>query len=150
MGNWTTVNIQGTCSTEDVPKLKAAISYDQNGDYEEFHCLSATKGLCGLGDWSGETINRIGNLAERDYDVSDVADTLLKLAAVAPSLNVKIHVGADYEYTPCIATILCSISSQHMLIQARRKEIAVLKKALLGTVLYLVHSKFLKLYYRLQ
>lgn len=116
MGNWTTVNITGTCNKKDLPALKKAVnSYNDSkllhkyglGDWELFNCLSNTGGLCGLGDWTGETIYAIGNLAERDFTTNDIAEQLEKLVEIAPSLNLKIHVGGDYESLDCISTIEC-------------------------------------------
>lgn len=106
MGNWTTVNISGTCSKEDLPALRNAINIGD--DWDKFHCLCNSGGLCGLGDWSGENINATGNLAERDYDQYDVAEELENLMNIAPSLKVKVHVGADYESIKCVATVNCA------------------------------------------
>ena len=105
MGNWTTVNITGTCSKEDLPALKYAIN--TGNDWDKFHCLCNTGGLCGLNDWAGESIDVQGNLAERDYDNEDIAEQLRKLIEVAPSLDLEVHVGGDYESTECVATINC-------------------------------------------
>lgn len=105
MGNWTTVNMIGKCNEEDVSALKQAITV--NDDYENFHCLSNTGGLCGLNDWAEEQINAIGNLAERDYDADDIAEELKKLSEIAPSLNLVVHVGGDYESLDCIHTVKC-------------------------------------------
>lgn len=103
MGNWRTVTIKGTCEAKDLPALKQAL--DPGEDFDNFHCLSNTTGLCGLGMWANETITASGNLAERDYSVEDVAKTLEDLAKVAPSLAVKVHCGGDYEDKLCIATV---------------------------------------------
>ncbi len=103
MGNWMTVHIIGTCDVSDVPALRNDL--DPGADYSNFHPLCNTRGLCGLGDWAATKIDRIGNLAERDYSVESVAETLGKLAWAAPSLAVKIHCGGDYESTKCVATI---------------------------------------------
>lgn len=61
--------------------------------------------LCGLNDWPAPVVNRAGNLAERDYDVDDVAEELRKLVAVAPSMLLTVHCGGERESTDCIATI---------------------------------------------
>lgn len=105
MGNWTTVHISGSCETDDLPALKEAVNTGE--DWEAFHCLSNTGGLCGLGDWTGETMSAIGNLAERDYGVESVAEQLKELVKVAPSLSLVVHVGGDYESLDCIATVKC-------------------------------------------
>jgi len=107
MGNWRTIQIVGTCDRAEVAKLKEAIAFDYVDPkyYGKFHCLSNTGGIAGLGDWAGEHINRVGNLAERDYSVVDVAEQLKALAAVAPSLKLKVHCGGDYEDRGVVATI---------------------------------------------
>lgn len=112
MGNWRSVNIVGTCDAAEVEKLKAACLFDFDkpgeGKWDSWHCLSWSPrpSLCGLNDWVSERISAIGNLAERDYSVEDVAATLLKLVAVAPSLKIKVHCGGDYEDKKCINTII--------------------------------------------
>lgn len=105
MGNWTTVHIYGICNENDVDALSNAIN--TGDDWRKFHCLCNSGGLCGLGDWAGERINVVGNLAERDYGTSDIVQQLKKLAEVAPSLDVVIHVGGDYESLECVDTIKC-------------------------------------------
>jgi hypothetical protein len=104
MGNWRTVRIIGTCSKDDVTALRAEL--DLRTEIENFHCLGNTGGLCSLPNWGNENIDVIGNLAERDYSVNDVAKQLEKLAKIAPSLKVKIHCGGDYESTDCVNTIV--------------------------------------------
>lgn len=102
MGNWRRVQIIGTCDWREVPKLRQAIMMPR--DYLRLHCLM-NGGLAGLPLWAGQDINAIGNLAERDYTPQDVADTLVELVRIAPSLTVKVHCGADYEASQCIATV---------------------------------------------
>ena len=103
MGNWRTVNIIGTVDKEEVNQLITACT--PKSDYSNFHPLSILRGLCGLGCWVKEHINARGNLAERGYSVEIVAKTLKSLVKVAPSLNVKVHCGDNYESENCIATI---------------------------------------------
>lgn len=105
MGNWTTVKLEGSCSAEDLPALRAAVN--TGDDWEAFHCLCNTGGICGLGDWTGTEIDAVGNLAERDYDKDDVAEQLRELVKVAPSLKVDAHIGGDYESKECVATVIC-------------------------------------------
>ena len=102
MGNWTTVNIHGQCSSEDLAELKAFVNSN------DFHCLCNTSGLCGLGDWSGEQINATGNLSERGYSIDDIVETIKPLAENCPSLKLKIHVGGDYESLECVGTVSVS------------------------------------------
>lgn len=103
MGNWRTVNLRGTLAPADVAAVREYITVPH--DYSRFHCLSATTGLSGLGDWAAEEIHADGNLAERDYDPDDVAGTLRVIVALAPSLALKVHCGADHEDTTCVATV---------------------------------------------
>lgn len=103
MGNWMKVKIEGSCKAEDVANLEKAI--DPGEGFENFHCLSSTKGILSLPMWATEKISAVGNLAERDYTVEDVANQLKELAKVAPSLAVQIHCGGDFESPDCVATI---------------------------------------------
>jgi hypothetical protein len=103
MGNWRTVNIQGTCAAEELPALRKSITVDK--DYENFHCLSNSGGMIGLGNWPAEQMDVTGNLAERDYSVNAVAWQLEELMILAPSLRLKVHCGDEYESLQCIATI---------------------------------------------
>lgn len=93
MGNWRTVNIFGTIAPEHVADARALLSDD-----EQFGPLSFVNSLCGLGEWiNGSEIEAWGNLAERDYAISDVMAHLHRLRRVAPSLNVRIYCGGEYE-----------------------------------------------------
>jgi hypothetical protein len=103
MGNWRTVNLRGTLAPADVTAVREYITVPH--DYSRFHCLSATTGLCGLGDWAAQEIHADGNLAERDYDPDDVAGTLRVIVALAPSLALTVHCGGDHEDTTCVATV---------------------------------------------
>ena len=103
MGNWTTVNIKGTCDADELPALRDAVSLDYSD--EDWHCLTGGGGICGLPVWAFERIDVTGNLAERDYGHQDIADTLEWIMKKAPSLDVKVHVGGDYESLDCVATI---------------------------------------------
>lgn len=112
MGNWRTVNMTGTMSAADAAKLRRLLD---EGDWrapsavpDNADCLSFSSthpGLCGLGDWPAEAVNRSGNLAERDYTVMDVQIALESLVRVAPSLLLTVHCGGDYESDECVATI---------------------------------------------
>jgi hypothetical protein len=104
MGNWRTVNIIGTVAKTEVDKLKEACTYNR-ADYSNFHCLSMSDGLCGLGNWVNTIINARGNLAERNYTVNSIAQQLRQFVKVAPSLKIKVHCGGDYESEEVVATI---------------------------------------------
>jgi hypothetical protein len=103
MGDWTTVNIIGSCAENEVAALKAEVDIGEN--YNKFHSLCNTGGLCGLGSWPAKKMFVSGNLAERGYDADDVADTLTELVKVAPSLDLKVHIGDHHESTKCIKTV---------------------------------------------
>lgn len=106
MGNWRTVNIEGTCGVEDVPALREYLRAEFE-DEQRWGCLH-DGGMCGLGNWARMRIGAIGNLAERDYSPKDVADELRKIRElIAPSLRCKVHCGGDYEDLACVATVLC-------------------------------------------
>ena len=112
MGNWRTVNITGTIARQsEVDALRKHLDYEPGGgegDYSHFGPLSFNStrpSLCGVGDWPALQVDRCGNLAERDYSVEDVAETLRELVHIAPSMLLKVHCGADYESDECIATI---------------------------------------------
>ena len=114
MGNWTTVKIEGACDAKDLPALRKAVN--TGDDWDAFHCLCNTGGICGIGDWTGTKIDAVGNLAERDYGKDDVAEQLRELVKVAPSLAVVVHVGGDYESKECVATVICEsgkVSIEH-------------------------------------
>jgi hypothetical protein len=79
------------------------------GNWDAFHCLCwPGPSLCGLGRWVpyvGGVVHAVGNLAERDYGVEDVAETLRRMVLIAPSLDVKVHCGGECEDPTCVATI---------------------------------------------
>jgi hypothetical protein len=110
MGNWRTVTIIGTI---DPAEAQAARDFIDVGPVEQgwdrFHCLAYYgPSLCGLGQWipeGGGQFQAVGNLSERNYGVDDVRDVLIDLVAVAPSLELKVHCGGEYESEDCIATV---------------------------------------------
>ena len=107
MGNWRTVVLTGTVDESEVEALRDRVTYTDD-DYNNFGPLSYNSkrpSIFGLCDWVAPTIVAGGNLAERDYSVKSVADILTKLVAIAPSLNLKVHCGGDWESEQCIATI---------------------------------------------
>ena len=111
MGNWRTVNITGTMSAEHAATLIDLLDYGPDYDRRVLHgaeCLAFSRGrpgLCSLGTWPAEQVNRAGNLAERDYSVEDVATALRALVHHAPSMLLKVHCGGDWESDECVATI---------------------------------------------
>ena len=100
MGNWRTVHIDGTIDHEQVDAARKACLHT-------YHALSYGEqpSLCGLHEWPSARINAVGNCAERDFSVEDVAEALRIVQQAAPSLRVKVHCGGDYEDKTCVATI---------------------------------------------
>lgn len=107
MGNWRTVQVDGTCDDAEVPALARALEYSGT-DFDNFHCLAYDRdhpSLCGLQGWAAPRIHAVGNLAERGYSVDDIEKQLRKIVATVPSLRLKVHCGGEYESKDCIATI---------------------------------------------
>lgn len=102
MGNWTRVNIIGTCDASDIPALRKHLGVGFESD--EWGCLH-NGGLAGLPNWASEVINAVGNFGERDYDAVCAADALETASKHAPSLKVKAHIGGDNESDTCVATV---------------------------------------------
>jgi|SRR5690606_6725125 hypothetical protein len=109
MGNWRTVHIDGSIDQSQVDAARKACLHDweSNADDQPYHALSYSKtpSLCGLHEWPATRINVVGNCAERDYSVEDVAEALREVQKAAPSLQAKVHCGGDYENKACVATI---------------------------------------------
>ncbi len=117
MGNWRTVNIEGTMSASDAATLRSLLNYGYDGMPDEAYCRhweqpwaclgfnSRRPGLGGLGCWPAETVSRCGNLAERNYGVEDVAGALRALLPYAPSMLLKVHCGGEWESQECVATV---------------------------------------------
>ena len=61
--------------------------------------------MFGLPLWPATSFEVVGNLAEREFGPVDVRDTLLRLAVLAPGLEVTCHLGVDYEGDECTDTI---------------------------------------------
>jgi len=102
MGNWRTVQIEGTCAATDIAALRQYLAAGcEDPRWGPLHC----GGACGLPNWADEEINVCGNLGERGFTPEDLRDELLKLCGVAPSLAVDVHCGGDYEDTKCVATV---------------------------------------------
>ena len=104
MGNWCTVSLRGTLAAEHVDAVREFVT--AKDDWSNFHCLTGSlAGLCGLGMWPAEEIHADGNLAERNYNADDVAEVLREIVKIAPSLDLKVHVGGEYESEECVATV---------------------------------------------
>jgi len=92
----------GTCAKEDVPALRRHLDVDPvNPSWGPLH----NGGVCGLPNWGLERIDVVGNLGERDLTEDDVVDALEEAAMVAPSLNVRVHMGGGYESAKCVSTV---------------------------------------------
>lgn len=102
MGNWRTVRIVGTMSAEDASSVKKYLSCGFDGD--DWGCLH-NGGLAGLPNWGRTNINCIGNLGERGYDEDSIQEELDKISQFAPSMNLIVHLGDNYESTKCVKSI---------------------------------------------
>jgi hypothetical protein len=110
VGNWRTVNIVGQVAEVEVAALRAVLVYNSD-NWDNFGPLAfdvERPSLAGLGDWVRPQIFACGNLAERDYSVEDVAEAIRRLLTVAPSLDVQVHCGGDWESAECVATVTAS------------------------------------------
>ena len=120
MGNWRTVHIDGSIDQAQVDAArKACLSdWDSNADDQPDHALTygKTPSICGLHEWPSARINVIGNCAERDFSVEDVAEALREVQKAAPSLQAKVHCGGDYEDKTCVATI--TVADGHVAVGA--------------------------------
>lgn len=116
MGNWRTVNMTGTMTEQDAAALREYLGYRsyRSGDrttdpaFQRFGPLSFCRdqpSICGVNAWPAAAVMRSGNLAERDYDVEDIAAHLRELVIVAPSMLLAVHCGGEYESLDCVATI---------------------------------------------
>jgi hypothetical protein len=106
------VTITGEVAEAEVAALRAALTYDaatgQTTAGSEWGPLSFDPlhpGGAGLGDWPAPTISATGNLSETDLGPEHVAAHLRQLVGVAPSLNVAVHCGGDWETPACVATV---------------------------------------------
>ena len=115
MGNWMTVNMSGTMTEQDAAALREYLGYSfqVRGDpaMGRFGPLSFNReqpSICGLNDWPAPEVARAGNLAERGFDVADVAEELRTLVTVAGSMMLTVHCGGDNESLDCVATIRVS------------------------------------------
>lgn len=110
LGNWRRASLRGTLAAEDVEAAQAFVLVDYDNDasqYGKWHPLacSTRPGLAGLGMWPSTEIRADGNLSERDYDDYAVANALRHLVRFAPSLELKVHLGDDWESETCVTTI---------------------------------------------
>jgi hypothetical protein len=111
MGNWRTVVLQGTLDPADLVRLRERLQINDYMDDQEWEAkygplsYTAQGSLFGLNNWPATTIDARGNLFERDCSVQDVAEQLVELVRIAPSLALKVHCGGDWESETCIATI---------------------------------------------
>jgi hypothetical protein len=103
MGNWRTVNLVGTLSTEDAKKVHDYL--ELNYQHNDWNCLH-NGGIYGLPNWGETIIDCVGNLAERNYDAEDILEELEKIAIFAPSLSIIVHCGGNYESNECVSSIV--------------------------------------------
>lgn len=113
MGNWTRIHMIGNARKEDAERLQNWLSLDFESP--RWGCLH-NGGIAGLPNWGTTDINVVGNLGERDFDINDIRDELIRATAFAPSLELYVHVGDAYESNTCIHTIM--VSQKKVIIKA--------------------------------
>ena len=104
MCNWKRVAIFRSSGNSDVPSLRKSLTMAK--DYSNFHCLIYFGGISGLSNWAGDTSSVVGNLATQDFDKEGIAETLIELSVIAPSLTIKVHIGKDNEGSGSVAMVL--------------------------------------------
>lgn len=110
MGNWRRVHVVGRVGDPvDGMKLYELLEFDYTdpaADWDKFGPLSSTGGGMSLFNMGRRAeFSLVGNLAEREYEVSDVADHLRSLAKACPSLECMVHVGREWESNIVEATV---------------------------------------------
>lgn len=105
MGNWRTVSIKGSMNADEAAEMIKELRSDKTWMLPAA-CFHIHQSVCGLGMWINEdgNIDRVGNLAERDFDLEDIEYGLIYLAANYPSLQIMLHAGDDYEDLTCVAS----------------------------------------------
>lgn len=112
MGNWRTVQVQGTIDAQEAQDAISLLRYRLGTNVDpqrEYYCLSWCEppSLVGLNQWifADGTVTGHGNLAERDYSIATVEGTLRDLAQRFLSLNMVLHAGGENEDPTCVATL---------------------------------------------
>ena len=107
MGNWRTVSIKGSMDVNEAAKMIKELRSDETWMLPAA-CFHIHQSVCGLGVWINEngSIDRVGNLAERDFNLEDIEYGLVYLAANYPSLQITLHAGDDYEDLTCVASFV--------------------------------------------
>lgn len=125
MGNWRAVALSGSCPADQVEVLKAhlvhantaldelfaredreKISLDEWDKVPEPHalCYSPKPSLFGLWNWPAEVIQASGNVG-KDTSIQELVESLLACSAVAPGLQLTVHVGEEWERDGCVCTL---------------------------------------------
>lgn len=112
MGNWRTVEMKGKVSPEQAEEMIEFLKQDSDNmdwDAEEnnpIEYLRMHRSLAGINYWVNEdgTIDRNGNLASKSPSDEDVLRELTFLAEKYDTLEMKLHLGGDYEDETCVAT----------------------------------------------
>lgn len=105
MGNWRTVNLIGKMSPDDAKNMINFLSSGESWNTPS-ECFNMAKSICGLNIWVNKDgiIDACGNLAERDYDNTDIENGLKFLVDKYPSIELVLHSGSDWESPICSAT----------------------------------------------
>jgi hypothetical protein len=115
MGNWRTVEIVGRVSPEQAVNMIEWLKEDdadwKNIDWDNYEehpieYLRMNRSLCGINQWVNEdgTITCQGNLSSKSPSDEDVERELNLLVEKYDTLELKLHLGGDYESDTCVAT----------------------------------------------
>lgn len=122
MGNWRMIEMDGTVDPAEGKRIHEGImeisryfsgesvaSRQRRQSAVGFTVYALQYSSSGHGgwfwDWRSGRIAGCGNLYERNIDPPDVLRDLVALAAVAPSLDLAVHCGGEWERNHCVCTI---------------------------------------------
>ena len=87
--------ISANLTAQFSPKLRSRFAYNNSRRKQEGRLQSQSVAA----DATGAS-NPLAN-----YDINDVAEALRHMVTLAPSLELKVHCGGDYESDTCVATV---------------------------------------------
>lgn len=113
MGNWRTVELKGNVSNEEAIQMIDYLTVDRNkyeskASDDDIFFLQFGVGVFGLNRWVEEdgTIDKVGNVFERDCDIDDLEEELNTIASKFTSLEMVLNAGDDYESPVCAASFI--------------------------------------------
>jgi hypothetical protein len=113
MGSWRTVHITGTCHPDEVDILYAHLHLPRDPNkwnlriFEKVGSLTPIpRGVFSLPNWAAENIDALGNLFESGSSIEAIAEHVERLVDVAPSLNIQVDCGGEFESLTCTASVV--------------------------------------------